>query len=78
MPQVAWPHRKEGYRQLVSKCRSMVIEGTTGRGRPQRTWDQVVHNDLQHLHLKKEFAQERDGWRDAIKKTPSMLAWKGH
>ena len=56
----------------------MVIEGTTGRGRPQRTWDQVVHNDLQHLHFKKEFAQERDGWRDAIKKTPSMLAWKGH
>ena len=55
----------------VSKCRNLVIEGTTGRGRPRKTWDQVVQSDLQRLHLKKEFAQDRDGWRDAIKKTPS-------
>ena len=45
----------------VSKCRSLVIEGTTGKGRARKTWDQVVQSDLQHLHLKKEFAQDRDG-----------------
>ena len=48
----------------------LVIEGAAGRGRPQKTWDQVVQSDLQHLHLKKEFAQDHNGWRDAIK-TPS-------
>ena len=52
-----------------SKCRSLVIEGTTGRGKPWKTWDQVVQSDLQHLHLKKEFTQGCNGWRDAIKKT---------
>ena len=46
-------------------------EGTTGRGRPQETWDQVVQSDLWHLHLKKEFAKDHNGWRDAFKKTPS-------
>ena len=55
----------------VKKCRSLVIKGTTGRERPQKTWDRVVQSDLQHLHLKKEFSQDCDGWRDAIKKTLS-------
>ena len=48
-----------------------MIEGATGRGRPRKTWNQVVQSDLQHLHLKKQFAQDRDGWRGAVKKTPS-------
>ena len=55
----------------VNKCRSLVIEGATWRGRPRKTWDKVVQSDLQHFHLKKEFAQDCDRWRDAIKKTPS-------
>ena len=47
-----------------------MTEGTTGK-EDHKTWDQVVESDLQHLHLKKEFAQDQDGWRDDIKKTLS-------
>ena len=55
----------------VSKCRSLVIESTIGRGRPQKTWGQVVQSDLQQLHLKEKSAQDHDEWKDAIKKTTS-------
>ena len=27
-----------------------------------------MQSDLQHLHLKKEFSQNRDGWKDAIER----------
>ena len=49
----------------------MVINGATGRGRLHKTWNQVMQNDLQTLQLEKAIAQDRDGWSNAIKKTPS-------
>ena len=55
----------------VNKCRSLVIDCATGRRRQHKTWNKVVQNDLQILHLEKALAQDRVGWRDAIKKTPS-------
>ena len=55
----------------VSKCRSLVIDGAAGRGRPRKTWNKVLQNDLQTLYLEKAFAQVLDGRRDIIKKTPS-------
>ena len=54
-----------------SKCKSLVIGSAAGRGRPRTTWNQVVLNDLKTLHLKKAPAQDRVGWRDAIKKSLS-------
>ena len=55
----------------VGKCRMLVTDGAAGRGRTHKTWNQAVQNDLQTLHLEKALAQDRVGWRDAIKKTPS-------
>ena len=55
----------------VGKCRRLVTDGAAGRGRPHKTWNQAVQNDLQTLHLEKVLAQDRVGWRDAIKKTLS-------
>ena len=46
----------------------MVIDGATGRGRPGKTWNQVVQNDWQTLQLEKALTQDCSGWRDAIKK----------
>ena len=61
----------------VNKCRSLVIDCATGRRRQHKTWNQVVQNDLQILHLEKALAQDRVGWRDAIKKTPSHPCKRG-
>ena len=55
----------------VSKCRSLVIDGAALRGRLRKTWNEVVQNDLQTLHLEKAPPQYRVGWGDAIKKKPS-------
>ena len=52
----------------VNKYRSLMIHGAAGKGKPRKSWKQVVQNDLQSLSLCKAFAQDRDGWRDAIKK----------
>ena len=54
----------------VSKCRSLVVNGSAGKGRPRKTWTQVVENDLKSLHLCKSLTQDRDGWSDAINKAP--------
>ena len=39
--------------KLVSKYRSLVINSAAGRGRPRKTWNQVVKNDLETLQLEK-------------------------
>ena len=61
----------------VSKYRSLMNDDAAGRGRPCKTWKQVVQNDLQALHLEKTFAQDHERWRDASTILP-MLAWNTH
>ena len=55
----------------VSKCRVIEVDGARGRGRPCKTWTQLIRNDLRHLRLESGLAQDREAWRRAIKKTPS-------
>ena len=47
----------------MKKCTSMEVEGRRGRGRPKRTWMEVVQSDLRRLKIKREDAENRSLWR---------------
>lgn len=50
----------------VSKCRGMVVEGTKPRGRPRKTWQEVIRADLRQKSLTPELTQSRSDWKSAI------------
>jgi len=43
------------------------VEGSRPRGRPKRTWKEVVPEDSQARKLNKENAMDRCKWRKVIK-----------
>ena len=51
----------------VKKCMEYAVEGPRPRGRPKRTWREVVREDCQARKLNKEDAMDRCKWRKVIK-----------
>jgi len=51
----------------VKKCMEYEVEGPRPRGRPKRTWREVVREDCQAHKLNKEDATDRCKWRKMIK-----------
>jgi len=52
----------------LKKCVEYEVEGPRPfRGRPKRTWRDVVENDCQAHKLNKEDATDRNRWRKLIK-----------
>ena len=51
--------RREDY--WVRRCMDMEIESRNPKGRPKRTWRQVVREDLRLMGV--EEAEDRDCWR---------------
>ena len=51
----------------VKKCMEYEVEGSSPRGRPKRTWKEVVREDCQAHKLNKEDAVDRCKWRKVIK-----------
>ena len=51
----------------VKKCMEYEVEGPRPRGRPKRTWRDVVREDCQARKLNKEDAMDRCKWRKMIK-----------
>jgi len=51
----------------VKKCMEYEVEGSRPRGRPKRTWKEVVQKDCQALNLNKEDAVDHCGWKKLIK-----------
>ena len=43
----------------VSKCRDLVVPGTKPRGRPRKTWQEVIRTDLRQKNLRPELTQSR-------------------
>jgi len=43
------------------------VEGARTRGRPKKTWTEVVHKDCQASKLNREDAMDRNRWRKQIK-----------
>jgi len=57
----------------VKKCMEYEVEGPRPRGRPKRTWREVVREDCQACKLNKEDAMDRCKWRKMIKD----VRWSG-
>ena len=51
----------------VKKCIEYEVEGSRPRGRPKRTWTEVVQKDCQVRNLSREDAMDRGRWKKIIK-----------
>ena len=52
---------------LGEKSTEYEVEGSRPRGRPNRTWKEVVQKDCQARNLNKEDAMDRGRWKKLIK-----------
>ena len=53
---------------LLRRCERINIpEGRRGRGRPKKSLDEVIREDLKVVDLTEDLAQNRKLWRDRIK-----------
>ena len=51
----------------VKKCIAYEVKGPRPRGRPKRTWREVVEKDCQTCKLNTEDAVDHSEWRKLIK-----------
>ena len=62
----------------VKKCMEYDVEGSRPRGRPKKTWKEVVHEDCHARKLNKEDAMDCCKWRKVIKEERwSGWVWVG-
>jgi len=47
----------------VKKCMEYEVEGARLRGRPKKTWREIVEKDCQARQLNREDAVDRKRWR---------------
>ena len=58
----------------VRQCQHIVVEGKRPKGRPRKTWQEVIKDDLLSLNLDSGLAQDRKDWKkrtDVIKTRPT-------
>ena len=51
----------------VKKCMEYEVEGTRTRGRPKKTWREIVEKDYQACGLNREDAMDRSRWMKQIR-----------
>jgi len=51
----------------VKKCMEYEVEGARPRGRPKKTWREIVEEEHQARKLKREDAMDRSIWRKQIR-----------
>ena len=63
----------------VRQVRLINVNGTRRKGRPRKTWQQLVRTDLDQLNLEPGLSQDRETWKRATKiksqTVRPMLAW---
>ena len=52
----------------VKKCMYMEVEGKKPRGRPRKTWGEVIRKDMLDWGLKLEMAGDRGEWRRRLRR----------
>ena len=50
----------------VKKCMEYEVKGTRPRGRPKRTWTEIVEKDYRARGLNREDAMDHSRWRKQI------------
>ena len=50
----------------LKKCMEYEMEGARPRGRPKKTWREIVEKDCRAHGLKREDAMDRSRWRKQI------------
>ena len=51
----------------INRCHFLEVEGNASRGRPRKTWQEVVNRDIRDLGVNKDLAQDCIAWKSAIK-----------
>ena len=47
----------------VSRCTTVEVAGSVGRGRPKKTWEEVMKMDLRERRVGKDRARDRLAWK---------------
>ena len=55
----------------VSRCRAVEVAGSVGRGRPKKTWEEVIRMDLRERRVSKDLARDRLAWKSISKNRPT-------
>ena len=55
----------------VKRAFLFKVDGKVGRGRPRRTWYEVVRRDTRDLSICERDALDRTKWRNAIRNIPA-------
>jgi len=58
--------RKED-NDCVKKCMKCEVDGVTPRGRPKKTWREIVAKDCQALKLNTEYTMDCNRWRKQVR-----------
>ena len=60
----------------ASRCRTIKVTGTTGRGRLKKTWEEVIRNDLKQKGVSRDLVKDRITWKSIQGTIQHMLACK--
>jgi len=63
--------------QGIKRAFMHVVDGAVGRGRPRKTWYEVVRNDLKLVNLKEEDTGDRVKWRHAVRNVTANPRQRG-
>jgi len=69
--------KRRGEEQGIKRAFMHVVDGAVGRGRPRKTWYEVVRNDIKFLNLKEEDTGDRVKWRHAVRNVTANPRQRG-
>ena len=55
----------------ASKCRDIMVDDRLARGRPRKSWSEVVRKDLRDKNVSKDVAKDGIAWKSVITIRPT-------
>ncbi len=62
-----WHGHVERSESCINSVRKIEVDGSKGRGRPKKTWDEVVKNDMEARGLTAVDPGDRSAWRARLR-----------
>ena len=53
----------------IKRCTEMVANGNPGRGRPKKTWNDMIRDNRKEWRMRNVGIADRDAWRNALRVT---------